>query len=752
MKNRMTPRRQDRPSGWWFPAQTTAYFLVVAALSLGTLSLLGLQQIKSVNEANSGVRIDRAGRTAAALVQERLDDVVVTSDAEGSPQLITVGTSELLVSNSTWDELLDSIGAVNQGAANLFRFNAESNLFDRLSTTFRTPEGSRIGGSQVEPGLISPGHPAFAAIVQRNPFVGEVPVAGRLRLAYLTPVVNSDGSLAGILAVDVGWVDDLNRINGEAADRALAAMVILLGAVALVCVVVMFYSFRPLHRLTEVAHALGSGDDDPSIELTERRDEIGYLARGLTKVADLQRSLERRAYNDALTAIPNRAALVQELDKRFEEVAVGDPMTSAFALLIIDLDGFKEVNDGLGHQAGDELLIAIAASLKSSLMPGEFVARLGGDEFALLSAIDPTIEARIDELAKRVTSSTSGLFETSAGDAYVTASIGIALIPRHGTTSVQAMSHADLALYGVKRNVRGAAMVYETHLSTSFKRRLYLVSELRRALEQQSLRLEYQPLYDTTGKLCSFEGLARWTHEVEGPISPAEFIPVAENVGLIDQLGNWALEEGCKQLSAWADEHGDVPCVSINVSILQLRDPRFVESVSKLLDRYPAARGRLSLELTESVLLPRENDWHRDVLGALSNMGVHLAIDDFGTGYSSLNYLHELVVDQVKIDRTFVVSAAGDPRQAQLLAGIVGLGKGLGLSVVLEGVETVEELALAQDLQCDLVQGYLLGKAMPPDAAVALFGISHPQFDTARGEGPTRLVRRAEIPGVAASS
>lgn len=748
----MTPRRQDRPSGWWFPAQTTAYFLVVAAFSLGTLSLLGLQQIKSVNEANSGIRIDRAGRTAAALVQERLDDVVVTSNAEGSPQSIVVGTPELLVPDSTWDELLDSIGAVNQGAANLFRFNSETNSFDRLSTTFRSSDGQRVGGSQVEPGLISSGHPAFAALAEGTPFVGEVPVAGRLRLAYLTPVLDADGSIAGILAVDVGWVDDLNRINGEAADRAVAAMVILLGAVAVVCVVVMFYAFRPLHRLTEVAHALGSGDDDPSIQLTGRRDEIGYLARGLTKVADLQRSLEQRAYNDVLTAIPNRAALVQELEKRFEDVSVGDLTTSAFALLIIDLDGFKEVNDGLGHQAGDELLAAIAASLKSSLMPGEFVARLGGDEFALLSAIDPTIEATIDELAKRVTSSTSGLFETSAGDAYVTASIGIALIPRHGTTSAQAMSHADLALYGVKRNVRGAAMVYEMHLSTSFKRRLYLVSELRQALEQQSLRLEYQPLYDTTGKLCSFEGLARWTHEVEGPISPAEFIPIAENVGLIDQLGNWALEEGCKQLSAWAEEHDDVPCVSINVSILQLRDSRFVEAVSKLLDRYPAARGRLSLELTESVLLPRENDWHRDVLGALSEMGVHLAIDDFGTGYSSLNYLHELVVDQVKIDRTFVVSAAGDPRQAQLLAGIVGLGKGLGLSVVLEGVETVEELALAQDLECDLVQGYLLGKAMPPDAAVALFGISHPQFDSAHGEGPSRLVRGSGITDAVVSS
>ncbi|MFT7474518.1 MAG: diguanylate cyclase (GGDEF)-like protein [Verrucomicrobiales bacterium] len=725
----MAKRRLDRSSGWLFSVRTTAYFVIVAALCLGALSLLGLRQIKAANEVNSAIRIERAGRAATALLEERIGDATVTSNPAGSPRAIVIDSPTPLAPDPSWDDLLDAIGGVNQGAANLFRFNADTQSFDRLSTTFRKPDGTRAGGSQVEPGLISAGHPAFASLAAGLPFIGEVPVAGRLRLAYLTPITAGDDSLTGILAVDVGWVDDLNRINDEASDRALAAMLILLAALTISCILVMFVSFRPLLRLTEIAHALGSKGGDRTIELTDRRDEIGYLAKGLAKVAELQQTLEHRAYNDSLTAIPNRAALMLELDERFEAVTREDPMSCAFALLIIDLDGFKEVNDGLGHHAGDELLVGLATSLRRSLQPGEFLARLGGDEFAIISAIDPDIATTVDELAQRARTSAAGVFQTSAGDAWVTASVGIALIPEHGVTTSQAMRNADLALYEVKRAGRGSAMLYESNLSVSFQRRMYLVSELRRALDNQALRVEYQPLYDKVGHLSGLEGLARWTHESGDAISPAEFIPIAENVGLIDQLGGWVLEESCRQISEWVRNHDDVPTVSVNVSSLQLRNKDFVNSVRDLLNRYPAARGRLCFELTESVLVPRNNDLRRNVLAALSDMGVSLAIDDFGTGSSSLNYLHELVVDQVKIDRTFVVSAVEDKKQAQLLAGIVGLGKNLGLSVVLEGVETDLEFALAQDLDCDLVQGYLLGKAMPAGVVSKYFGVTHPHFD-----------------------
>lgn len=720
----------DRPSGWWFPARTTGYFLVVAALCLATLSLLGLREINSTNELNSGVRIDRAGRAAAALLDGTIDGTSITNNAQGSPEAIVLTDTSLLEPGETWDALLDTIAGVNQGAANLFRYDQSTASFDRLSTTFRTPGGDRVGDSQVEPGLISAGHPAFDAVTSGQTYVGQVPVAGRLRLAYLTPILSSSGDTAGILAVDVGWVDDLNRMTEETTDRAITTSLSLLVVLALVCVLVMFRSFRPLHRLTEAAHAIGMGDHDQTIGLTERRDEIGYLARGLVKVSDLQRTLEHRAYNDALTTVPNRAALVRELDRRFDQLGNTTPTDQAFALLIIDLDGFKEVNDGLGHQAGDELLIALARSLCDSLEPGEYFARLGGDEFALLSAIDPHIEDRVHELAQRASLNASGVFTTSAGDACVSASIGIALIPNHGVTSRDAMRNADLALYEVKRSDRGTTKIYDPAYSEAFDRQRYLVSELRRVLDDEELTVAYQPIYDMDGNVQALEGLARWQDANSGPISPAEFIPIAENVGLIDQLGGWVLEQACRQITEWSEIYGELPIVSINVSTLQLRNPNFVDSIARLMEKYPAAQGQLCLELTESVLVPGAGDWHRPVLAALTEMGICLSIDDFGTGYSSLNYLHELVVDQVKIDRTFIDAAIDDDKQRLLLASIVGLGKELGLSVVLEGIETTEELDLARTLDCDLLQGYLLGKPMTPEMVAARFTVQHHELVT----------------------
>ncbi len=725
----MERRTQTRPSGWWFPARTTGYFLVVAAISLGLLAMLGLQQIRDINADNTAIRVDRAGRAASALLEERIDDVDVQRSGSGSPMAIRLESSRL-IPDPSWDELLDDIGGINQGAANVFRYSATTNAFDRVSTTFRTPEGERVGGSQVEPGLIGSDHPAFASIMEGRPYVGEVPVAGRLRMAYLTPIVEPAGATAGILAVDVGWVDDLERINSETSDQAVALTVGLLAVLAFVCVLVMFWSFRPLHRLTEAAHALGRSDgfDDESFELTSRRDEIGYLANGLAKVADLQRKLEFRAYNDSLTSVPNRAALVKELEDRFSS---SRPGPESFAMLIVDLDGFKKVNDGLGHQAGDELLKTVAERLESVLADGEFLARLGGDEFAVLSAFSDDIRHEVDDLAERVSKQASGAFETRAGEARVSASVGVAVIPEHGRDTESAMSAADLALYDVKRSGAGAVRIYERSLSESFERQLHLVTELRLALANDHLSLAYQPIFDMAGHLTGVEGLARWNHPVEGPISPGEFIPIAESAGLIDELGSWALREACRQAERWAADGLSLPMISINVSTLQLRQPNFVASIAELLAAHPAARGRLCLELTESVLAD-QTGWYRQVLADLTALGISTSIDDFGTGYSSLSYLRNLPVDQVKIDRSFITAATKDPEHRQLLSGIVGLGKGLGLQVVLEGIETDEEFETVRHLDCDTLQGFLLGRPMAPEQVAEQFGLVQQRFVPAK--------------------
>ena len=714
----------DRQSGWSFPVRTTAVFLVVASLSMAVLAYAALREIRTINQDHSEIRVDRAARAAAALFQQDRGEFVLECDAAGSPQKIQIDSADRLQPSDSFDALVDSISSVNQGAANVFRFNASSGSFDRIATSFTDQAGGRIGGSQVEPGLIVEGHPAYANLVTASPYIGEVPVAERMRFAYLTPILDADAALIGVLAVDVGLVDDLNRIDARVVNRVAVAVLVLLGAMAVAGIIAMFLAFRPLNRLIKVAHDVGSDDGPDTVQLTERRDEIGYLAQGLAKVVDLQRDLAHRAYNDLLTGIPNRAAFMRELERRFSLYGPGNNSGAhGFALLMIDLDGFKEVNDALGHQAGDELLMSLADSLRSELQPGEFLARLGGDEFALLTSVGVADVAAVQRTADRALQSLSGVRQTQSGETSVTASIGIALIPEHGMTSEVAMSHADLALYAVKRDGRGHSRIYESSLSSPIQRRMHLATELRRALKNKTVRLEYQPILEAnTGRIVCVEALARWTHEVEGEIPPREFVRVAENAGLINELGDYVIDQTCAQIASWRARGFTPPIVAVNVSTAQLWQSDFVDAVRARLRRHGVAPQELCLELTESVLIQHEHAQHRHLLNKLEELGVHLSIDDFGTGYSSLSYLHDLPVHQVKIDRMFLARSANNDKRTQLFAGIVSLAHNLGLQVVAEGVETSAELALAQLYGCDLVQGFLLGGPMSAEAVCARFG------------------------------
>ncbi|MEM9520669.1 MAG: EAL domain-containing protein [Actinomycetota bacterium] len=713
-----------RPSGWGFPLRTTAAFLVLAACSLATLTWIGLGELRLVNEYDALIRIDRAGRAAAELFDEGDPTAVITRNDDGSPMYITIDSAASLTPGATWDSLLDQVADVNQGAANIFRYNTDTGAFDRISTTFRTPEGDRVGGSQVERGLISDGHPAYESMLAMRQFVGEVPVSDSHRFAYLTPIVDPAGSPLGLLAVDVGWIDDLNRVNGDITNRMLIVVSSLLVMVAGLAILVMFYAFRPLHRLIEVANEVGEGNrTNTALSLRNRKDEIGYLAAGLSKVVDLQEDLQRRAYTDNLTDIPNRAAFVHELERRFGEIDLRTDHGAQFALLIIDLDGFKDVNDGLGHQAGDDVLISIASSLQRALQPGEFVARLGGDEFAVLTAQGIAAPGAIEDATARALASVSGVHQTNAGETTLTASVGVALIPEHGASPQMALRHADLALYAAKHERRGQASVYHHRLSQPTERRIHVAAELRKALEQGEIGVEYQPLYTAAdGQLHGVEALARWYHPVEGPIPPLEFVRVAETAGLINELGRAVIEQVCEQIGLWHRAGLSMPVVAVNISTMQLWNPTFVEAVRGCMEHHGVPTGRLCLELTESIIVQHEDGQHRELLDELIDLGIVLSIDDFGTGYSSLSYLHNLPVHQVKIDRMFVSGAANDPKQAQLYAGVIALAQNLGLEVVTEGVETADELRLARAVGTDLVQGFHLGRAMPADSVADLFG------------------------------
>ena len=720
---------EQRPSGWWFPARTTAYFLIVAAVALTALAGLGLRTLNGVHEDNLEGRIERASLASMALAIERIPDLSVDFNADGSPQVITLENNADFAPGDQWDNLLDTIGGVNDGAANLFRFNTETNSFDRLSTTFRRPDGTRAGDSQVEPGILQVGHPAFANLSTGTAFTGEVPVMGRLRLAYLTPVTTADGSLTGAMAIDVGWLDDLDAINQEATRQAVLFGLGLLFLTALIGVLVMFRSFRPLSRLTETAHLIGTGDTQQTIELTERRDEIGYLARGLAKVSNLQQDLEHRATTDELTNIPNRAALADELTERFENVDSKTNEPEPFALMILNLEGFNETADSLGHHAANELLTGVAGSLSESLNPGEFVARLNSDEFAVLSANGTDIAYQA-ELSNRISAAASATFETNSGAARTQAKVGIVRIPQHATTTDEAMRYADLALAEVRRVDRGDAVLYHPSLSHGFDRHLVVMSELRQALDQEALKLNYQPLYDGSGDIVAVEALARWTDSNGTPVSPDEFIEVAEKAGLIEQLGAWALTEACEQISNWDKAFTWSPLVSVNTSPTQLLDPDFAPMIANLFERFPKAEGRLAIEVTGGGFEAKDNDARVETLLTLKELGVYITIDDFGSGKSSFSDLQDRLVDQVKADPSYIQDAANDPRARKFLSDIITLSNGRGIAVALKGIETAKQLRIAQELSSNLLQGFFLESALPAEQVELKFGKRHKSFES----------------------
>ncbi len=743
--------RLDSGSGrsWMLGARMPLYSFLAAAASLIALAVFGLNHIHEINEEQASTRIDRAARAGAAIFMAHIDDVVIQRDGENLPQSLTVDSSRL-EPDETWNSVVDAISGANEGASNIFRLNDETGSFDRIATSFRTDTGDRMGDTMVEPGLIGDRHPAFEDVSNGETFIGSVPVGDRNRFAYLTPLIDQTDAVVGILAVDVGFVEDVERLNSEIDGSALTLTVLLIVVILSFSIASLFWISRPLYRLIQFANQLGSSEtglglseriDQESTDLSNRDDEIGALARSLGSVAELRSQLEHEASHDPLTDIPNRAAFIAEVSRRltnFEnagESAAGDN-NEPFALLILDLDGFKRINDSLGHLAGDELLVSFAERINDVLAPGEFFARLGGDEFALLSAPDQHVEDLIDELAARVCSVGSYTAKTRAGEARIAITAGIALAPRDSHDQEDLMAKADLALYEAKRKLRGTFAIYEPHMSDAFCRQMQLLPELRTAIDSKSLEMAFQPLFDRMGQVCSVEALARWDNSKFGIVGPSEFIPIAEGSGLIPALGEWALEHVCKTITEWSETTNHVPTIATNISAIHLNEPNFVPFLARLLDRYPAARDKIKIEVTESVLLSDESPAHRSVLAQLSEMGVLVSIDDFGTGYSSLSYLHQLQIDEIKVDRSFVAAAATDAGHLKLLQGIAALGKGLGLQVVLEGIETRPELELIASVDCDVLQGFGLAKPMSAEVVVQLFDSVHPEFTNSTHPDP----------------
>lgn len=429
-----------------------------------------------------------------------------------------------------------------------------------------------------------------------------------------------------------------------------------------------------------------------------------------------EEQLERLAYYDPLTGLANRALFRRELDSIFARCARSG---AAGALLLLDLDRFKEVNDTLGHPAGDELLVKVAHLISRNLDQGHFLARLGGDEFAIL--VQDCDRTGAGELAGRIVAAVSGSLLLERGEVGIGTSIGVALIPRDGGTSSELLRSADLALYRAKEDGRGCFTFFRPDMNTAAQHKIALARELRTAIsENAGLAVHYQPQVDlATGRVSGYEALMRWHHPVLGHIPPAVFVPIAESSRLISDLGLWILRQAAAQAKAWLDAGEPPREVAVNVSAAQIWHTDLVGEVADVLASTGLPSRLLCLELTESLLADHAADRVRTVLKGLKQLGVTLALDDFGTGYSSLGYLTQLPFDKLKVDRVFIDGIAGSERSRELLKGIVALGRGLGMTVHAEGAETPHEVRIVRDLGCDQVQGFYFARPTLPAEALA---------------------------------
>jgi len=429
--------------------------------------------------------------------------------------------------------------------------------------------------------------------------------------------------------------------------------------------------------------------------------------------------INRVSFYNPLTDLPNRRLFLERLD---QELALAQRDGRLVAVMLINLDRFQQINSSFGHSVGDMLLQAVAGRLRIHVGAGETVAHLGGDEFGLVLT-DITKAQNAADIAQKL-AGTFAREHISIGDheVFVTACIGIALYPMDGVNADMLLKNADAALHHAKEEGLGSFQYYAPQMNASAWHRLVFETELRRALERDEFVLHYQPKVNLTdGKITGMEALLRWQSTERGLVLPGEFIPLLEKTGLILPVGAWVLDTACRQAQVWKSAGLNAAHIAVNLSALQLRQPGFIDMVRNAIaeNNLDQDIATLELELTESMLM-KDMDGTIHKLNALQEMGVRLSIDDFGTGYSCLSYLKRLPVNTLKIDQSFVCHLPGNREDATIVNAIIALGKGLGMNVIAEGVETMEQMICLREMGCDELQGYLFSRPVPADEMTLL--------------------------------
>ncbi|HYW52915.1 MAG TPA: EAL domain-containing protein [Dongiaceae bacterium] len=434
---------------------------------------------------------------------------------------------------------------------------------------------------------------------------------------------------------------------------------------------------------------------------------MGALVGSAIERGRARTRLKHLAYNDQLTALPNRAWFTERLR---DEIALASEKDARVAVMFLDLDRFKDINDTLGHGLGDRMLRVIGDRLTSVVGADGLVARMGGDEFIVLVANDPTT-ARVDALATRIIAAVDQPLVFDGYEQFVTTSVGIAVYPDDGDDADTLIKHADVAMYRAKERGRNTHQFFTPALGANLRTRIAQEKALRRALEREEFVLHYQPQFELKGRqLCSLEALVRWQHPRLGLIGPDQFIPSAEMSGLIVGLGDWVLETACRQVQAWQSLAPRLR-LAVNLSGRQFHQTALAAKITDVLQRTGLPADQLEVEITESVAMS-DAALSRQILEELRRAGVRLAVDDFGTGYSSLGYLRRFPLDTLKIDKSFVSEIMAEPDDATIVRTVIGMAHSLGLKVCAEGVETEAQLAFLGEQGCDRVQGFLHGRPM----------------------------------------
>lgn len=443
-------------------------------------------------------------------------------------------------------------------------------------------------------------------------------------------------------------------------------------------------------------------------------NQYAAIFSDITERKKREQKIHELAYFDELTGLANRRLFQDRLE---QALANAKRHTHQLAVLFLDLDLFKRINDTLGHQAGDEALRQVAQRLQKASRSGESVARLGGDEFTMLVPECSSI-GEIEKLAQRIVEQFDAPFPIQHNELVLTTSVGISIYPLHAANASELLKFADAAMYQAKESGRNKYSIYTSSVGQRNDQALQLEQALRKALSQQQLEVHYQPKVDlSTGQLHSLEALVRWQDAELGYVSPARFIPIAETLGLIHQLGQQVLRQVCQHLQLWATQA--VP-VAINISVKELADPLFLPHLKQILIETGVNPELLELEITESCLLPERATQTQQVLQQLRQLGVRLAIDDFGTGYSSLSYLRHLPINSLKIDRSFIKALPDNTSDRQITSAIIAMAKALSLDVVAEGVETQAQQEFLLSVGCQFGQGYWFGKAVDHNATLSL--------------------------------